>query len=117
MQFLLRGFKEVAGFRVFLFECIMADRTRTVFSVRTNLALTRRYGIRLQELPLLCREVLSHVEETGEKRAFTYTEEDMCLHASNLAAAREAAAQKRKPPRRPAADQLGSAWRVPSRLV
>ena len=99
-QFILKGFSEIEGFRVFAFEGIEANRTRTAFTVKTNLGLTRRYGIRLQELPLLCRAVLEREHLGGEARTFTYTEQDMCDHA-RLAALREAANKQRKP-RRPA---------------
>lgn len=102
MQFILTGFSEVAGFRIFAFEGIAADRTRAAFTVQTNLALTRRYGIRLQELPLLCRAVLERRE--GEKqRAFTFTEGDMRLHADGVRAREEAARQRKSPGRRPVA--------------
>jgi len=113
IQFLLKGFSEVMGFRTFQFESVAADRTRTAFTVRTDLALTRRYGIRLQELPLLCRAVLERNHE-AEERAFTYTEQDMCVYAS-CAAARDEAARKRKPARRPNTENTGAAWRVSPR--
>jgi hypothetical protein len=93
-QFVLTGFKDAAGFRIFAFERVAADRTRTAFTVKTDLALTRRYGIRLQELPLLCREILDRRGEDDDK-ALTYTEEDMCHHA-DCAAARSAAAKQRR---------------------
>jgi hypothetical protein len=114
MQFILKGFSHALGFRVFAFEGIAADRTRTAFTVRTDLALTRRYGIRLQELPLLCRAVLERCHNGEETRAFTYTEQDMCLYAE-CAAARVEAAKQRRPPRRPATGHAGAAWRVPPR--
>ncbi len=104
MHFILRGFSEVTGFRIFAFEGVATDRTRTPFTVRTDLALARRYGIRLQELPLLCRAVLERCHLGGEKRTFSYTEEDMRLYADD-AAARAEAARQRKPPRRPATEQ------------
>jgi len=111
-QFLLTGFSQDMGFRVFAFERIAEDRTRTPYTVKTDLALTRRYGIRLQELPLLCRAVLERCQEGEEKRAFAYAEEDMRLYA-DCAAAREEAAKHRKPMRRPATDHVGTAWRGP----
>ena len=114
MQFILKGFSQVREFRVFAFEGIASDRTRTPFTVRTDLALTRRYGIRMQELPLLCRAVLERCHEGEEKRAFAYTEEDMRLYA-DCAAAKERAAKHRKPPRRPPTENVGAAWRAPSR--
>ncbi len=110
-QFVLTGFSEVAGFRVFAFEAIAGDWTRRAFTVRTNLALTRRYGIRLQELPLLCQGVLERWE--GEMRsAFIFTEQDMRLHADRVAARKEEARQRkslRRPP--PSSARVGSAWR------
>lgn len=113
-QFILRGFSHALGFRIFAFEGVASDQTRALFTVKTDLALTRRYGIRLQELPLLCRAVLEHRHEGEIKRSFTYTEEDMNLFAAS-AAARQAAAKQKRPPRRPTPDNAGSAWRVPAR--
>ncbi len=104
MHFILNGFSELMGFRVFAFEGIAEDRTRTPFTVRTDLALSRRYGIRLQELPLLCREVLERRNEGEQRRAFTYTEEDMRLYASACAAARDKGSQHKKNFRRQAPD-------------
>ena len=114
MQFILTGFRQEMGFRVFAFEGIGQDRTRTEFTVRTDVALTRSYGIHLQELPLLCRELLDRHDEGEEQRSFTYTEADMRLHANDRAAARDAVKQKRKPPRRLPTDHVGAAWRFPT---
>ncbi|MBM3813271.1 MAG: hypothetical protein FJW20_16725 [Acidimicrobiia bacterium] len=113
MQFILRGFKEVMGFRVFAFDGVQADRKREIFTIKANLGLARQYGIRLQELPLLCRAALERGFETQDKRAFTYSEEDMRLHADSLAA-REAVRHKRTP-RRPVSEQVGNAWRGPQK--
>jgi hypothetical protein len=100
-QFILKGFTEAMGFRIFAFEGIAADRTRSDFTVKTDLALSRRYGIRLQELPLLCRALLEQRDETAGQQSFTYTEEEMSSFAAK-AAAREEAAKQKKAPRRPA---------------
>jgi hypothetical protein len=114
MQFILTGFRQDMGFRVFAFEGIGQDRTRTAFTVRTDVALSRSYGIHLQELPLLCRELLDRHGEAEDQRSFTYTEADMRLYANDRAAARDAAAQKRKQPRRLPSDHVGAAWRLPT---
>jgi hypothetical protein len=87
------------------------DRVRTKFVVKADLALVRRYGIPVQELPLLCRNLLEKHDDGQEGRTLTFTEDEMCLHAKDRTAAREAAASKRKPPRRPAGENLGAAWR------
>ena len=114
VQFSLVGFTQDVELRVFAFEGIAADRSRTQFTVSADLALTRRYGIRLQELPLLCRTVLEQGHNGGEQRAFAYTEEEMRQYANDVAA-REEAAKHRKPPRRPATDHVGTAWRATPR--
>lgn len=113
MQFVLKGFREETGFRVFIFDGIDVDRSRSEYTVETDIALSRRYGIRLQELPLLCRALLERLATGEPKRSFTYSEQLMCEHAS-IEAARLEAARKRKPPKRPAnTDRLGLAWRGP----
>jgi hypothetical protein len=62
------------------------------FTVKADPALARRYGIRLQELPLLCLGILDSAPEETGSRAFTYGESDMFLYAS----ARESRIQERK---------------------
>jgi hypothetical protein len=106
MEFILLGFREDEGYRRFEFEGIAADRTRTMFTVRADLSLIRRYGIRVQELPLLCREFLERRDENSDQQAWTFTEEDMRQHEEDCAATRAATAQKKKrggdPPGTPA---------------
>jgi len=112
MQFNLIGFSQDTGFRVFAFEGAAAGRIRTEYTVRADLDLIRKYGIRVQELPLLCRGFLERAGEGEQKCTATFTEEDMRLHAHNCAAARNAAIQKRKSPRTPPTHQIGSNWRA-----
>jgi hypothetical protein len=113
MQYVLTGFTQDMGFRVFAFEGIGEDRLRTKFTVRADLSLIRRYGIRLQELPLMCRGLLDRRTDGEVMRSLIFTEDDMTLYAKNSQAAREAAAQKKKPPRRPPSENIGAAWRAP----
>jgi hypothetical protein len=115
MQYILTGFRQNNGVRIFAFEGIEQDRSRTAYAVRADVALIRRYGIQLQELPLLCRELLERRVGGQDKRILTYTEEDMRLQADVRSAARDAAAQKRKAPRRSSPEPAGAAWRVPPR--
>jgi len=111
MQFILTGFTQDVAFRVFAFERMGLDRVRTKVVVKADLALIRRYGIQVQELPLLCRNLLERSDNGGETQTLTFTEDDMNLHAKGCADAREAAKQKRKPSRRPPNENLGAAWR------
>lgn len=113
MQFVLTGFSQDLGCRVFTFDGVAADRIRTAFTVRADMALIRRYGIQIQELPLLCRSVLERRDEASEVQAFIFTEEEMRSWATARATAKDEAAQRRRPPRRTTPESLGSAWRAP----
>jgi hypothetical protein len=113
MQFIITGFTQDREFRVFAFQGISPNRVRMEFTVRADLALSRRYGIRQQELPLMCRAVLEGREEGDQENAMTFGEEAMRLHATNCIAAKALAAQKKKTPRRPVPETVGTAWRVP----
>ena len=108
MQFSLIGFKQETGFRVFAFEGTSADRTRNEYTVRADLALTRKYGIRIQELPLLCRELLERAGEGEQTSTVIFTEEEMRLHSHNCTEARDAAIRRRKSLHRPLAAQAES---------
>jgi hypothetical protein len=111
MQFILTGFTQDMAFRVFAFERMGVDRIRTKVVVKADLAMTRRYGIPMQELPLLCRNLLEKNESGADTRTLTFTEDDMSLHAKDRASARAVAASKRKPPRRTPSENVGAAWR------
>lgn len=113
MQFVLNGFSQARGLRTFTFERIAADRSRTQFTVEADVTLTQQYGIRLQELPLLCRALLEQHHENDTRRALTYTEEDMCRHADCASAKAEEARLKRY--RRSPPVKAASVWRFPSR--
>lgn len=99
MQYLLTGFTQITGVRVFAFEGVASDRVRMAYNVSADLALARQHRIQMQELPLLCRGVLDRRGEADERRAFTFTGDDMTLHSNLVRAAFEA--QKKKAPRRP----------------
>lgn len=113
LQFILTGFTQESGFRVFAFTSVQAGATRVNFTVRAEMSLVQRYSIPMQELPLLCRSLLERREEADAERSFTFTEEEMMVYSKDLAATRLAAAAKRRPPRKPAAENLGAAWRGP----
>jgi len=97
MQYVLTGFTNDMGFRVFAFDGVGDDRVRTEYLVRADLTLVRKYGIKLQELPLLCRGILEQRLLGSHQRTFTYTEDEMSIHAD----ARTVAAEKLKAARKP----------------
>ena len=101
---------------MFAFERVAEDRTRADCAVSADLSLIRKYGILMQELPLLCKHLLERrdmdaaMDNTCLGPAMTLTEEEMRIHAAGRA---ERLAAVRKPPRRPPSKNLGGAWRAP----
>lgn len=106
LQFHLTGFTQNAGTRVYAFEGRI-NTQRTAYTVAVDMGLIPGYGIRIQELPLLCRECLQQVEQPETLSAFVFTEQLMRSHAERLTLAREAAELKRKMPKRHAASSAG----------
>jgi hypothetical protein len=108
MQYSLTGFTLEAGCRVFAFQSVEPHKVRTTCKVRIDLALARNYGIMVQELPLLCLELLARQE--GVLSALTFTEDDMRANANVRAADKEEALRRKSmrkvPPRRPSADPM-----------
>ena len=94
-QFFLTGFSQAAGIRTYAFQCRM-DATWNAYTVEVDLALIPGFGIRIQELPLLCRELLQQQSQPVEKSAVVLTEQRMRSHAERLAVARQEAEHKRK---------------------
>ena len=110
MQYTLTGFTQDSGCRVFAYDGVGEDRVRIKYTVSADLALSRKYGIRLQELPLMCLEILersSAMDEAGGAepvvalRTLSFTEAAMIRYADEVVAARDAAALKRSSNRRP----------------
>ena len=113
MLYVLTGFTQDLGFRVFSFDGVSEDRSRDGYIVKTDLSLIRKYGIRLQDLPLLCRRLLENRDVTIDQHAFTYGEADMRLYA-NVVAVQAAASRKPQGPR-PIPQNSGTEWRTPRR--
>ena len=110
-QFILTGFSQTAGIRMYAFEGVGVGR-RIAYTVGVDLALIPVYGIRIQDLPLLCRELLQQQVETEEILALTFTEQEMRNLAEKRASAREEAAQRKKPVRHPPNPNAGAGWRT-----
>ena len=105
MHYILTGFRQDEGFRIFSFQRIEAGQTSTNFTIRADLALAHKYDIRLQELPLLCRALIEQAQEaTGE--LMTYSEEDMRLHQNRCVEDLRLAQQRKKAVRRPVPSQV-----------
>ena len=109
MTYTLAGFEDGAGFRRFTFQCVDADRVKSTILVHADVALARKHEIRLQELPLICLQLLEGLNSDEYGAVITLTEDHMIAIQT---AARTAADKKtRKPPRRPQ-HEAGQAWRT-----
>ena len=112
MEFVLLGFDQSDSIRQFRFESVAADYRRSLVVVIADLTLARQYDIQVQNLPLLCREVLIGSE------ADTVAAGLVILTAAHMAASRMAArvkSEEKKPRRvRPViSSNVGKAWRAP----
>lgn len=112
LQFMLTGFKQDIGFRVFTFEASPAGAAKILFTVKADLAMARKYGIQMQALPLLCWGLLERSENETE-RSFVYSEDEMCQYARTCKEERAAAALKKQSARRTlTTSQPGVGWRT-----
>ena len=112
-QFLLTGFTQAAGIRIYAFEGRI-DARRIDYTVEVDLALIPGYGIRIQDLPLLCRELLQQRAQPDEISSVVFTEQQMRSHAEKLAVARDEAEHRKKQSRPFASADVETGWR-PSR--
>ena len=111
-QFLLTGYTQAAAIRIYAFDRRI-DARRTPYTVEVDLALIPAYGIQIQELPLLCRELLQ--AQLDEICAVVFTEQRMRGHAEKLAVAREQAEEKKKQRKHLASAGAENDWRPPMR--
>ena len=113
LQFFLTGFRQTAGIRIYAFQGRIEAR-RFDYTVEVDLALIPGYGIRIQDLPLLCRELLQQRAQPDEINALVFTEQQMRSHAEKLSMAREDAAHSKKQPRRLGSADPETGYRSPS---
>lgn len=109
-QFFLTGFTQAAGIRIYAFDGRI-DTSRIEYTVEVDLALIPGHGIRIQELPLLCRELLQDRAQPDQITAVVFTEQLMRSHAEKLAVAREEAEHRKKQPRHLASAHGETGWR------
>ena len=112
--FLLTGFTQTGGIRSYAFDGLV-DARRVHYTVAVDLGLIPGYGIRIQDLPLLCRDLLLERAQPEETNALVFTEQQMRCHAEKLELARASAEQRKKAPRHVVSPDAGSAWRGPAR--
>jgi hypothetical protein len=57
--------------------------------------LARKFNIKLQDLPLMCRQMLDSQTDPADQAKFTVTADDMRIHVEGIAAAVALSAVKR----------------------
>ena len=121
MSFILTGFRQDMGFRVFAFERRVTARSRIEFTVKADLGLIRRYQHPRTGTPAA---VPKPAGAAGGHRGATH---DGCqrrgnagldLHRRRDAQLRDRSGRREnrsrpqeKPPRRPTGESPGAAWR------
>jgi len=108
MHYVLAGFRQSEHTRRYYFDAIDEDHDRKRVCVSANIDLIRKYGISIQELPLLCRRLL---EKQSNVISVDFTESEMVLFADKRAADATAAIVHRRPRRRAFSSVTGQAWR------
>lgn len=108
MTFTLSGFRDSGGLRRFAFQYVGADKSRTTIIVGADVDLARHYGIRLQELPLICVRLLESLGLEALAGPLALSEDHMI--AIQAAVRTEAEKRAQKLPRRPT-PVGGQAWR------
>ena len=100
--FALASVTNEGTFRRFAFELVGSGPPRRTVVVVADMELVRKYGIPLQELPLLCLRLL---ESGGDFANATviFTEQEMIAYADRRLEEKTLAEQKRRghPPRPP----------------
>ncbi len=110
--FLLTGFRNEQGARIYTFDGVGPDRVRTPCTVVADMAMIRKYNIRVQELPLLCRGLLDRQETVIADARLELNEGELIHHATRLAEAKSAHDAKRAAHRKPVSSRTGLAWRT-----
>lgn len=95
-DFVLSGFHQEDGIRYYIFQRPDGGGDSIEFTVDADVTLLRKYGIVLQELPLLCRHLLEKQEAGSLARTVTFSEDLMKEQADQRAAVKQAAQQKKK---------------------
>jgi hypothetical protein len=95
MEYLLDHYRQTAALRIFVFDGVSADRSRSRFTVSVDTALLGRYTISLQELPLLCRRFLENRAIAGGSHTLSFAEADMAHLFAERAEALQAVRQRK----------------------
>ena len=109
MNFVFTGFRQDDSVREYAFQA--ATQPPEKFTVGADLNLVRKHNVPLQELPLLCRQLLEAKDEPRKSPSLVFTEQDMLAYVENRARVAHDAESKRRKFRVAASPRIGEAWR------
>jgi len=95
MNFALSEVTNEQSLRRFRFEMLGGGQPRPAVIVTADLVLVRKYEIPLQELPLLCLQLLEN-QTGGPNRTLVFPEKEMIEYANRRRMAKVLAEQKRR---------------------
>ena len=95
MEYVLTGIEHSGNIRLYAFTEVEHDVRRSGLSVAVDIDVVRKYGIPIQELPLLCRLFLEDQRGTGSESSLTYDEAEMVKYATRRADAARVAEERK----------------------
>lgn len=95
MEYVLTGVERSGNIRLYGFAEFGSDFRQTEFSIAVDIDVVRKYGIPLQELPLLCRFFLEEQCAAGLDRNLTYDEAEMIKYTTRRADAARGTEQRK----------------------
>ena len=96
MEYVLTNFQQQLNIRRFFFKGTNAARERLEFIVGVDLNSARKYGIAVQELPLLCLHFLEQRTDDLQPRGVTFTEAQLATFAAQRDADKKSAESRRR---------------------
>ena len=94
MEFVFTGFNQKDTTRLYAFQRVDTDRSRTDYAVTTDVTLAFKHKIPLQDLPLLCRALLEG-KEPSPPGTVIFTEKDMLAFVHRRSAERDEVLRKK----------------------
>jgi hypothetical protein len=96
VEYVLTNFQQQLNVRRFFFKGTNAARERLEFIVGVDLTSARKYGIPVQELPLLCLRFLEERTDDLQPRGVTFTEAQLADYAKQRAEEKKRSESKRR---------------------
>lgn len=113
MAFVLKGIANERAARRFTFEVTEKGSVQASIVVAVDVDLARRFGIPLQELPLLCLHLLER--SPSPEKTLIFTEAEMVNYAKLRDDAKSSHERKQRLRKKRTSALVGQAWRAGTR--